>query len=99
MRIVQFVGICGLLVGCSTYVTTQSRVEFDPKSGVKIAELTTTVKSRALFDSKSELSKSTVSQSDKTQSSKVGSLVNEASGTNAVAVLNALQGIVNSLPK
>lgn len=97
--IIQIIGIAGLAIGCSTYVTDQTRTEYNLTNGNKIASITTKVKTRTLFDSKSELQKSSVSQSDKTQASRVGNLTQEANSTNAVAVLHELANIVSALPK
>ncbi len=61
--------------------------------------MTTTARAVTFFDSKSELSKFKALQTDKTQSAAVGSLSQEASGTNAVALLKAMAELAAALPK
>ena len=86
-----------LVAGCSTFSTKQ--VDTSYESGEPIRTITTTVAAKTLFDSKSALTSFKASQTDKTQGANVGSLVQESSSTNSVAVLDALARIVQALPK
>ena len=74
------------LTGCSTFSTVQTD-ESDTKTGIR--KITTRIKTRTLFDSKSELAKLKASTTDKTQTVGVGSLSQESSGTNVVALIEA----------
>lgn len=87
-----------LLAGCSTFTTSQTDTSYD-EQGAPQRTIASKTKARTLFDSKSALNNFAVLQTDKTQSSKVGSLNQESNGTNAVAMLNALANIAAALPK
>lgn len=82
-----------LLCGCAHFSSTVT------ESGTNGVRKVTTVHATTFFDSKSELAKVSSGQTDKSQRVAIGSLNQEASGTNAVAILNALAGVVGALPK
>ncbi len=84
-----------LACGCAVFTTTQ--IEAVKTDGAKI--VTTRVRAGTLFDSKSDLAKFKATQTDKTQSAAVGALSQEASGTNAVAFLEALAKVAAAAPK
>lgn len=85
--------VCALLCGCSHFSSTVTEM------GTNGVKKVTTVHATTFFDSKSELAKVSSGQTDKSQRVAIGALNQEASGTNAVAVLNALAGVVGALPK
>ncbi len=96
-KLVSTLGALSLigLAGCASFKTIQT--EAVSKDGVKLT--TTRVTARTLFDAKSDLAKFKAFQSDKTQSATVGALGQEASGTNAVAMLEAMARLAAALPK
>lgn len=73
--------------GCASFKTTQVD-ESDAKTGSR--KITTTVTTRTFWDSKSELAKLKASTTDKSQTIGVGSIANESSGTNAIALIEAV---------
>lgn len=75
------------VAGCASFKTTQID-ESNPTTGLR--KITTTVSTRTFWDSKSDLAKLKASTTDKSQSIGVGSVVNESSGTNAVALIEAV---------
>lgn len=87
-----------LLAGCSTFTTTQNDTSYD-EQGAPLRTIASKTTARTIFDSKSALNNFAVLQTDRTQSSKVGSLNQEAAATNAVHMLNALSALVGALPK
>ena len=83
------------LCGCARFTTTQEELRYDDKG--KIAgRITTRAGSFTFFDSKSALANFRATQSEKTQSAQVGSLNQQAYGTNAVAVLEGVEKILRS---
>ena len=91
-----------LLVGCAQFKTIQTDISTTYKEdGTKIVrEITTRAGSSTFFDSKSQLSNWKASQTDKTQTANVGSLNQEASGTNTVDLIRAIaEGIVSGMSK
>ncbi len=82
------VALLSLELGCAAFSTTQ--VQVTRANGAKAV---------TFFDSKSELSKFKALQTDKTQSASVGALSQEATSTNAVAILKAMAELANALPK
>lgn len=76
-----------LLSGCASFSTTQID-ESDAKTGSR--KITTKIKTRTFFDSKSELAKLKATTTDKSQSVGVGSLAQEASGTNVTRIIDAV---------
>ncbi len=81
--------------GCASFKTIQT--ESTNKDGSKL--VVTRVAARTLFDAKSDLAKFKAFQSEKTQSATVGALGQESSGTNAVAMLEAMARLAAALPK
>lgn len=77
------------LAGCASFSTTQ--VDERNKDGT--TKVTTTVKARTLWESRSALANFKASQTEKTQGASVGSLNQEASSTNAVRAIEALERI------
>jgi len=78
--------LCG---GCAHFATNQTEDRHNEQT-----HETTTIKTRVtattFFDSKSQLSNFKASQSEKTQGASVGSLTQEASGSNAVNLAEAI---------
>jgi|SRR6185295_5930515 len=73
-----------LTVGCAHFNYSANETKPD---GTEIA---TKVKAFTFFDSKSELSKLKTSTTDKTQSLGIGTLNQEAEGSNAVNIVNSV---------
>lgn len=69
-----------LLVGCASYTTTQTDNSYEKTNQVR--SITTKVSVKTFWAAKSDLAKSAVVNTDKSQSSRVGSL--NASATNNV---------------
>lgn len=88
-----------ILTGCAGLVTEQSETTYDTTGKIILGVKTTKVSAHTMFDSKTELSKLSVSSTDKTQSSKVGTLSQESSGTNTVSMIEALAKLVGAIPK
>lgn len=74
------------VTGCSSFSTIQTD-ESDTKTGIR--KITTRVKTRTFFDSKSELAKLKASTTDKSQTLGVGALSQESSGTNVINLIEA----------
>lgn len=83
----KILAIMLLASGCASFKTIQTD-ESDSKTGIR--KITTTVSTRTFWDSKSELAKLKATTTDKTQSIGVGSVVNESSGTNTLALIEAI---------
>jgi len=77
-----------LLCGCAHYSTHQTDTSYGTNGPTR--QISTEVSVFTFFDSKSEIVKSRVTQTDKTQSSSVGALNQEASGTNVIGLINAV---------
>lgn len=86
-----------LFVGCAHFTTTQTDMSYE--KGQPIRQITTHASATTLFDAQSQLAKFKATQSDKTQSASVGSLNESSSGTNVVAALQAIDGIVSHIAK
>jgi predicted negative regulator of RcsB-dependent stress response len=84
--------------GCASFTTTQTDVSYDEKSG-QYRTITTEVKAKTFGTAKSELAKFKATQTDKTQGASVGSLDQQSSGTNAVAILEKMVELAKALPK
>lgn len=82
-------------VGCSHFATTQKDLNYE--AGQPTREITTKASAYTFWDSKSALANFKASQTDKTQSASVGSLNQEASGTNTAATLKALADLLNAV--
>lgn len=78
-----------VLAGCSSFSTTQTDVSFNDK-GLPLRSITTKAKARTFFDAKSALTNFKANQTDRTQGASVGSLNQEASGTNAIGLIEAV---------
>jgi len=78
-----------LLCGCAHYSTHQTDTSYGT-NGQPSRQISTKVSVTTFFDSQSEIVKSRVTQTDKTQSSSVGALNQEASGTNVIGLINAV---------
>lgn len=89
--------IVGGLLGCARFSTTQTDISYE--EGKPARTITTRVKASTFWEAKSALSTFAASQTDKTQSAKVGGLNHEASSTNAVRSLELLRDIAQALPK
>ena len=93
--------------GCARFSTTQTDVSYEHPSNTTLAtvsakptrKITTRVSTWTFFDGNNALTKFRANQTEKSQSATVGTLSNETSGTNTVALLNALTGLVGALPK
>lgn len=85
------------LTGCSRFSTSQSDTSYE--QGKPSRTITTRVTAHTFFDARSELSKFSASQTDKTQGAKVGSLSQTSSGTNAIEVLKQMTELAKALPK
>jgi hypothetical protein len=84
--------------GCARFSTVQTDTSYDEHDKV-IRKITTRAKAGTLFTARSALANFKASQTDKTQGASVGSLTQETSGTNSVAALRELRGIIEALPK
>lgn len=97
----NLIAVCAvlLLAGCASFSTTQKDISYE--QGQKVREITTTAKARTLIESKSALAQFQATQTDKTQSAKVGSLSQESAvSTNMVGAVEAItRGIVEGVVK
>jgi len=84
----------GVMASCATFNATQTD-ESDESSGTR--KITTTIKARTLFDSKTELAKLKATQTEKTQSLGIGALSAESHGTNVVPALDKVVNILQLL--
>lgn len=87
-----------LCAGCSTYSTQQKDISYDPKTGQN-REITTTVKAGTFIASKSALTNSKASQTDKTQSAVLGSLNQESDATATLKAITELIQATKPVPK
>ncbi len=76
--------------GCAHFSTTQTDRFYDSDTGKLAGEKVTRAASFTFFDSKSALTAFKASQTDKTQGASVGSLAQEAYGTNAVQAIRLI---------
>lgn len=85
------VAICVLFSGCARFTTNQTQNDVLSPDGKTITRVTTTrASATTFFEAKSSLANFKASQTDKTQSATVGALNQEASGSNAVALTEAV---------
>lgn len=77
-----------LMAGCSSFSTTQSDTSYE--KGLPLRTVNTKVKARQFFGANSTLTSFKASQTDKTQGAVVGSLSQEASGTNVIGLVEAI---------
>ncbi len=75
LAIITLVGLAAL-TGCATYVTEQTDHSYEKTNQVRA--ITTKVTARTFWAAKSDLAKSAVVNTDKSQSSRVGSLSQQA---------------------
>ena len=83
--------LASLLTGCASFSTHQIDKRKEPNGSE--TEVATRVTARTLFTSKSSLANFKASQTEKQQGAAVGSLTQEANGTNAVRAIEALERI------
>jgi len=79
-------------IGCARFKTIQTDTSYE--QGIKARTITTKASSTTFFDSKSALTAFKASQTDKSQSASVGTLNQEASGTNAVDLVSRVSAAV-----
>lgn len=82
-------------VGCASFSTTQTDLSYE--DGKPQRQITTRASASTFFTSKSQLANFKATQTDKTQGASVGSLTQEASGTNAVRALELMSEIMKSV--
>lgn len=82
------------LTGCASFTTKQKESRNETEGTV---EISTTVKARTLWESKSQLSNFKASQTEKTQGASVGTLSQESNGTNTVEALKSIERILQSV--
>ena len=99
MRNIKAAMIVILMTGCARFNTKQTDISYDRETGKPTREITTKAGTTTFFDAKSELAKFRASQTDKSQTASVGTLNNETSGTNAVAILQGMTELARALPK
>lgn len=89
------------IVGCARFGTKQTDYSYDPTTGQLIRAITTKAASYTCFESKSKLATWQASQTDKSQTAKVGDLTQEGGpGTNTTKLAEAVAtGVVNGLKK
>lgn len=84
--ILAFIAIC--LTGCARFSTRQTDTSYD-EFGKPARTITTKVTAYTFFSARSDLAKFSATTTDKTQSSRVGSLSQESTETNLVNALGA----------
>jgi len=95
MKTILLLSVMGIaLCGCARFTTHQT--DSTGTNGVRVT--TTDVAAWTLWNAKSEIAKSRVFQSDKSQSSTVGSL-NQSATNELVEVLREVKGIISAMPK
>lgn len=80
------------LTGCARFTTGQSDSSTTQPDGTEIRTVTTRATAYTLFTSKSALANFKASQTDKSQGASVGALTQEASGSNAVNLVERIVG-------
>lgn len=91
------IGIVIATNGCANYATKQTDISSTDKFGVETRTIITTVKATTFFDSDSKLASFKASQTDKTQSTSVGSLDQNSTGTNAIQALKEINTMLGKL--
>lgn len=84
-----------LLCGCGHFTTTQRDLNYE--NGEPVRLITTKASAFTFWESKSALANFKANQTDKTQSATVGSLTQEAGGTNSAATIRALVDLLNAV--
>jgi len=77
-----------LFSGCAHFSTTQTDISYE--NGQPTRQITTRAQANTFFDSKSALAQFKATQTDKTQSASVGSLTQEANGSNVVNLVESI---------
>lgn len=84
-----------LLAGCASYTTTQEDVSLVGTNIVR--RVRTRVVIRTLLDAHSELAKSSVTQTDKTQSSRIGAILQTATNNIPDIAEKTAKGVIEGL--
>lgn len=87
-----------LLAGCAHLSNSQEDTSYND-AGKPVRTIKSHQGATALFDSNSQIVKFRATNTDKTQSSSVGSVDQSASSTNAVALLHEVDNILVHAPK
>lgn len=82
--------------GCARFSTRQQDYSFGT-NGLPMRKIVTRASSYTLFESKSSLANWKATQTDRTQGASVGSLNQEAGGTNTAATISALVELMRTL--
>lgn len=90
-----FAAILILACGCASYTTKQEDVSFVGTNIVR--RITTRVTIRTILDARSELTKSAVVSTDKTQSSRIGSVSQSATNNIPDIAEKAARGVIEGL--
>jgi uncharacterized protein YceK len=85
-KLISLLAMAALLTGCASVVTEQ--IETDETGYTRHTKF----KARTFWDSKNELTKARTTMTDKTQGVAVSGLEQEASGTNATALIERVVG-------
>lgn len=101
LKLLSLLSLSALIlnVGCAHYETIQTDKSIKDEYGIETRTITTEVKASTLFDSNSKLANFKANQTDKTQSTSVGSLDQTTTSTNGVAALKEVKEILQALPK
>lgn len=83
MKLLSILTLAALLAGCATYTTKQT--DISPERSI-----TTEVSVRTFWDSDSQLANSNATQTDKSQSAKLGTLNQTSTSTNITEQLEIL---------
>jgi len=83
MKLLTILTLAALLAGCATYTTRQTDISPD-------RSITTEVSVRTFWDSDSQLANSAATQTDKSQSAKLGTLNQTSTSTNITEQLEIL---------
>jgi len=83
MKLLTILTLAALLAGCATYTTRQTDISPD-------RSITTDVTVRTFWDSDSQLANSNATQTDKSQSAKLGTLNQTSTSTNITEQLEIL---------
>ena len=81
--------IPAILMGCARFSTTQTDTRENTKTGEKTS-ITTHASALTFFDSRSTLANFKAAQTEKSQGASVGTLTQDAAGTNATALVEAV---------
>ena len=90
-RIFHLLAVVALFAttGCASFYTTQID-ESNEQTGLR--KITTVTKAKTFFEAKSDLATFAATQTDKSQILKIGKLSQEATATNATALIEAVVG-------